>query len=49
MKPQIIDRTSAYKGYLTVEKLHIKLADGTVVSRDIETHGNAAAVLPAPA
>ena len=26
--------------------LHIKLADGAVVSREIETHGDAAAVLP---
>lgn len=46
MKPRIIDRTRAYTGYITVEKLRIQLADGTVVSRDIETHGNAAAVLP---
>jgi nudix-type nucleoside diphosphatase (YffH/AdpP family) len=46
VKPQIIDRIVAYKSYLTVERLHIKLADGAVVFRDIETHGNAAAVLP---
>ncbi len=32
--------------YLTVEKIRIKLVDGSVVSRDIETHGDAAAVLP---
>jgi nudix-type nucleoside diphosphatase (YffH/AdpP family) len=46
VKPQIVGRSVAYTGYLTVEKLHIKLADGTLVFRDIEAHGDAAAVLP---
>jgi nudix-type nucleoside diphosphatase (YffH/AdpP family) len=46
VKPQVIERGIAYTGYLSVEKLRIKLASGVVVSRDIETHGNAAAVLP---
>jgi len=46
VKPRIVDRSIAYSGYLTVEKLSIKLADGTTVSRDIEAHGDAAAVLP---
>jgi hypothetical protein len=45
VKPHIVDRSVAYSGYLTVEKLHIKLADGTMVSRDIEALGDAAAVL----
>jgi hypothetical protein len=27
VKPQIVSRSVAYTGYLTVEKLHIKLAD----------------------
>jgi hypothetical protein len=46
MKRQIIDRSTVYSGYLTVERLNIKLADGTIVPRDIESHGDAAAVLP---
>jgi nudix-type nucleoside diphosphatase (YffH/AdpP family) len=46
MKPQILERSVAYRGYLTVEKLRIKLAGGVIVARDIETHGDAAAVLP---
>ncbi len=46
VKPQILERSVAYTGYLTVEKLHIKLAGGAVVSREVETHGDAAAVLP---
>jgi nudix-type nucleoside diphosphatase (YffH/AdpP family) len=46
MKPQIIHREIAYRGYLNVERLRIQLADGAVVSRDIERHGDAAAVLP---
>jgi len=46
VKPEIMGRSVAYTGYLMVEKLHIKLADGTLVFRDIEAHGDAAAVLP---
>jgi nudix-type nucleoside diphosphatase (YffH/AdpP family) len=46
VKPQIVRRSVAYTGYLTVEKLRIALADGTVVPREIEAHGDAAAVLP---
>ncbi len=44
--PQIVELSVAYAGYLRVEKLCIKPIDGTVVSRDIESHGDAAAVLP---
>jgi nudix-type nucleoside diphosphatase (YffH/AdpP family) len=46
VKPQIAARSVAYSGYLTVEKLRIKLAGGAVVLRETETHGDAAAVLP---
>lgn len=46
MKPRILDQRVAYSGYLTVKKLSVTLADGTTVSRDVETHGDAAAVLP---
>jgi hypothetical protein len=30
VKPQIVGRTVAYIGYLTVEKLRVSLADGNV-------------------
>jgi nudix-type nucleoside diphosphatase (YffH/AdpP family) len=46
MKPAILERRLAYSGYLTVETLRIRLADGFLVSRDVEKHGDAAAVLP---
>jgi nudix-type nucleoside diphosphatase (YffH/AdpP family) len=46
VKPEIIGRSVAYSGYLTIEKLRIRLADGSVVPREIEAHGDAAAVLP---
>jgi nudix-type nucleoside diphosphatase (YffH/AdpP family) len=46
MKPSILERTIVYSGYMTVEKLRIRLADGAIVSREVERHGNAAAVLP---
>jgi nudix-type nucleoside diphosphatase (YffH/AdpP family) len=46
MKPQILDRRVAYTGYLNVATLRVKLSDGAIVSRDIESHGDAAAVLP---
>ncbi len=46
MKPAILERRVAFSGYLTVETLRIRLADGFLVSRDVERHGDAAAVLP---
>ena len=46
MKPAILDRRLSYSGYLTVETLRIRLADGFLVSRDVERHGDAATVLP---
>jgi nudix-type nucleoside diphosphatase (YffH/AdpP family) len=46
VKPRIVSQSVAYSGYLTVEKLRIELADGATVSRDVEAHGDAAAVLP---
>ena len=46
MNPAILKRTHAYRGYLNVDKLDIALADGTTVSRDVEHHGDAVAVLP---
>ena len=46
MKPRILGREVAYAGYLTVERLRLRLADGAVVSRELERHGDAAVVLP---
>jgi nudix-type nucleoside diphosphatase (YffH/AdpP family) len=46
MKPQIFDRQLVYEGYLNVETFRIRLPSGVIVSRDIERHGDAAAVLP---
>jgi nudix-type nucleoside diphosphatase (YffH/AdpP family) len=44
--PEILDRRIVYSGYLTVASLRIRLRDGSVVSREVEHHGDAAAVLP---
>jgi nudix-type nucleoside diphosphatase (YffH/AdpP family) len=44
--PQIQERTTGYKGYLTIERLRVKLSDGSAVTREVESHGEAAAVLP---
>jgi nudix-type nucleoside diphosphatase (YffH/AdpP family) len=46
MKPVILDRRLEHSGYLTVETLRIRLADGFHVSREVERHGDAAVVLP---
>jgi hypothetical protein len=46
MKPAILDRQLQYSGYFNVETLRIQLADGFIVSRDMERHGDAVAVLP---
>jgi 8-oxo-dGTP pyrophosphatase MutT (NUDIX family) len=42
----MLGRRVAYRGYLTVDKLLVRLQDGAIVSRDVEYHGDAAAVLP---
>ena len=46
MKPEILQRSVAYDGYMKVETLRIRLADGNEVVREVETHGDAVAVLP---
>ena len=46
MQPEILERTAAYAGYLTVERLSVRLEDGAVVTRELERHGDAAVVLP---
>jgi nudix-type nucleoside diphosphatase (YffH/AdpP family) len=44
--PTILRRRVVYRGYLTVATLLLRLRDGAIVSRDVEYHGDAAAVLP---
>jgi nudix-type nucleoside diphosphatase (YffH/AdpP family) len=44
--PEVLSRRIVYRGYLTVATLLLRLRDGAIVSRDVECHGNAAAVLP---
>lgn len=46
MKPVILECTTVYSGYLTVDTLQVRLSDGSIVSREVERHGDAAAVLP---
>ncbi len=46
MKPEILERHTVWAGYLTIERLRIRLADGAQVWREVEQHGNAVVVLP---
>jgi nudix-type nucleoside diphosphatase (YffH/AdpP family) len=46
MRPEILDRDTTHIGYLTVERLRLRLADGAEVIREVENHGDAVAVLP---
>jgi nudix-type nucleoside diphosphatase (YffH/AdpP family) len=46
MKPEILTRSTVYRGYLKVESMRVRLADGAEVVREVETHGDAVAVLP---
>ena len=45
-RPEVLDRDTTRFGYLTVERLRVRLSDGAEVIREIETHGDAIAVLP---
>jgi len=42
----IIERKTLHSGYLTVEAIKVRLSDGTEVGREVESHGDAVAVLP---
>ncbi len=42
----LLDRESAYTGYLSIDRLKVRLADGATVWREVERHGDAAVVLP---
>ena len=44
--PELLARRVMYSGYLSVVSLSLRLRDGAIVSRDVEYHGDAAAVLP---
>lgn len=46
MTIEIIDRKTLYSGYLTIESLKVRLADGSEVIREVESHGEAVTVLP---
>ena len=46
MKPKLLERETVYSGYLSIERLKLRLADGATVWREVERHGDAAAVLP---
>jgi nudix-type nucleoside diphosphatase (YffH/AdpP family) len=46
MKPTILAREAVYRGYLTVERLQVRLADDAQVWLEVERHGDAVVVLP---
>lgn len=46
MKPKILARETVYSGYLSIERLRVRLADGAEVWLEIEEHGEAVVVLP---
>jgi len=46
MQPKIIARETVYAGYLSIDRLKLRLADGATVWREVERHGDAAVVLP---
>ncbi len=45
-RPEILDRDTTRFSYLRVERLRVRLSDGAEVIREVETHGDAVAVLP---
>ena len=46
MHPEILERLIERSGYVTLERLRIRLADGAEVWREMERHGDSVAVLP---
>ena len=46
MTPRILDRKVVHAGYVKVERLRLRLVGGAVVDREVESHGDAVAVLP---
>jgi hypothetical protein len=43
---ELIERKTLYSGYLTIESVKVRLADGTEVIREVESHGEAVTILP---
>jgi len=46
MSPELIERRQVYAGYLRVERLRLLYPDGSIAVREVESHGEAVAVLP---
>ncbi|HEX4740406.1 MAG TPA: NUDIX domain-containing protein [Caulobacteraceae bacterium] len=46
MGPKILRRETVYAGYVTVEKILLRMPTGEEVWREVESHGHAVAVLP---
>ena len=44
--PKIVTRHGAHRGYLNIEAVQFRLDDGSLIEREIESHGEAVAVLP---
>ncbi len=45
-RPRIVERVVERAGYVSVERLRIRLADGADIWREVERHGDSVAVLP---
>jgi nudix-type nucleoside diphosphatase (YffH/AdpP family) len=46
MSPEIISKKVLYSGYVTLLALRLRLPDGEEITREVEDHGRAVAVLP---
>ena len=46
LPPALLGRQVVYRGYLTVSSLSLRVRDGAIVTREMASHGDAAAVLP---
>jgi len=46
VEPAILGQDIAHKGYLTIRRLRVRQADGAEAVREVESHGDAVAVLP---
>ena len=46
MKPEILRSETTHSGHLAVARLHIRIASGETVQREVESHGDSVAVLP---
>jgi nudix-type nucleoside diphosphatase (YffH/AdpP family) len=44
--PEVVERQAIYSGFISVDRVKVRLSDGAEVWRDIERHGAAAAILP---